>query len=106
MCVCSFLATEIRCQEKTRGGVCYEVILAQPEVTVPPKRPASPQNKNMSAQDIADKLKAAEERRLVSYTMHIICTRIYHHFIDILHTHVKLYVHAYIYERLCTHIDP
>lgn len=42
------------------------MILAQPEVTVPPKRPASPPTKNVSAQDIADKLKAAEERRLVS----------------------------------------
>lgn len=59
-------ATEIRCQEKTRGGVCYEVILAQPEATAtPPKRPASPPSKDkLSAQDIEDKLKAAEERRL------------------------------------------
>lgn len=62
------LATEIRCQEKTKGGVCYEVILAQPEVTAtPPKRPSSPPSKDkLSVQDIEDKLKAAEERRLVS----------------------------------------
>ncbi|KAK9730406.1 Stathmin family [Popillia japonica] len=57
-------ATEVRCQEKTRGGLCYEVILGEPEVkATPPKRTISPQNKNMSVQDIEEKLKAAEERR-------------------------------------------
>ncbi|XP_031344550.1 tropomyosin isoform X2 [Photinus pyralis] len=57
--------TEVRCQEKTRGGLCYEVILSEPEVkATPPKRPNSPNNnKNVSIQDIEDKLRAAEERR-------------------------------------------
>jgi stathmin len=55
--------TEVRCQEKTRGGLRYEVILSEPEVKVtPPKKAASPKN-SMSVQDIEDKLKAAEERR-------------------------------------------
>lgn len=61
----SFSATEVRCQEKTRGGLCYEVILGMPEAkTNPPKRTSSP-NRNVSAQDIEEKLKAAEERRQV-----------------------------------------
>jgi hypothetical protein len=58
-----FVTTEVRCQEKTRGGLRYEVILSEPEVKVtPPKKAASPKN-SMSVQDIEDKLKAAEERR-------------------------------------------
>lgn len=58
------LATEVRCQEKTRGGLCYEVILGEPEVkATPPKRVSSPKN-SMSVHDIEEKLKAAEERRL------------------------------------------
>lgn len=61
-------ATEIRCQEKTKGGVCYEVILAEAEgnATAPPavvaRRPTTPPEPK-SVQDIADKLRAAEERR-------------------------------------------
>lgn len=59
-------ATEVRCQEKTRGGLRYEVILGEPEIkTIPPKKQLSPKN-SMSVQDIEDKLKAAEERRQVS----------------------------------------
>lgn len=59
------LATEVRCQEKTRGGLRYEVILSEPELNVvPPKKPISPRN-SMSVQDIEEKLKAAEDRRLV-----------------------------------------
>lgn len=60
------LATEVRCQEKTRGGLRYEVILGEPEVktTPPPKKQLSPKS-SMSVQDIEDKLKAAEERRQV-----------------------------------------
>ncbi|KAF2895150.1 hypothetical protein ILUMI_11024, partial [Ignelater luminosus] len=57
---------QLRCvvKKKTRGGLCYEVILSEPEIKViPPKRPNSPSNKNMSIQDIEDKLRAAEERR-------------------------------------------
>ncbi|XP_044266803.1 myosin-9 isoform X3 [Tribolium madens] len=58
-----FVTTEVRCQEKTRGGLRYEVILSEPEVkATPPKKPVSPKN-SMSVQDIEDKLKAAEERR-------------------------------------------
>lgn len=62
-----YLATEIRCQEKSRGGLSYEVILAEPapNVTVP-KKPATP-NKNISFEEIEQKLKAAEERRLVNW---------------------------------------
>ncbi|CAG9825315.1 unnamed protein product [Phaedon cochleariae] len=55
--------TEVRCQEKTRGGLKYEVILGEPEVkATPPKKQVSPKN-SMSVQDIEEKLKAAEERR-------------------------------------------
>lgn len=67
-------ATEVRCQEKTRGGLCYEVILGEPEVkATPPKRTISPQNKNMSVQDIEEKLRAAEERRQVNVQILFIC---------------------------------
>ncbi|CAH2017046.1 unnamed protein product [Acanthoscelides obtectus] len=57
-------ATEVRCQEKTRGGLRYEVILgeAEPKVQPPKKQQLSPKN-SMSVQDIEEKLKAAEERR-------------------------------------------
>lgn len=62
-------ATEIRCQEKSKGGLSYEVILAEPlpNVAVPPpvKRNPLEINKNLSAQEIERKLKEAEERRLV-----------------------------------------
>nr|XP_036215746.1 intracellular protein transport protein USO1 isoform X2 [Bactrocera oleae]XP_036215747.1 intracellular protein transport protein USO1 isoform X2 [Bactrocera oleae]XP_036215748.1 intracellular protein transport protein USO1 isoform X2 [Bactrocera oleae]XP_036215749.1 intracellular protein transport protein USO1 isoform X2 [Bactrocera oleae] len=57
-------ATEIRCQEKSRGGLSYEVILAEPAPNVVvPKRPVTP-GKNVSAEEIEQKLKAAEERRI------------------------------------------
>lgn len=62
----SSAATEIRCQEKSRGGLSYEVILAEPAPNVPvPKRPVTP-GKNVSVEEIEQKLKAAEERRIVS----------------------------------------
>lgn len=59
-----FITTEIRCQEKSRGGLSYEVILAEPapNVTIP-KKPVAP-GKNVSAEEIEQKLKAAEERRI------------------------------------------
>lgn len=62
------IATEIRCQEKSKGGLCYEVILAEPNVTaaLPKVTPVTP-GKNVSAEEIEEKLKAAEDRRLVSY---------------------------------------
>lgn len=67
-----FLATEVRCQEKTRGGVRYEVILGEPEKKAdPPKKPLSPKN-SVSVQDIENKLKAAEERRQVSESENIV----------------------------------
>lgn len=57
----------MRCQEKTRGGLCYEVILGEPDVkATPPKRASSPKS-NVSFQDIEEKLKAAEERRQVKF---------------------------------------
>ncbi|CAH0556825.1 unnamed protein product [Brassicogethes aeneus] len=60
-----FVTTEVRCQEKTRGGLRYEVILGESDAkaTPPPKKQLSPKN-SVSVQDIEDKLKAAEERRL------------------------------------------
>lgn len=59
-----FITTEIRCQEKSKGGLCYEVILAEPAVNVTlPKLPVTP-GKAVSAEEIEEKLKAAEERRL------------------------------------------
>lgn len=64
------LATEIRCQEKSKGGLSYEVILAAPAPKVSvPKRAPSFNTKNMTADEIAEKLKAAEERRLVIYQL-------------------------------------
>lgn len=63
-----FAATEIRCQEKSKGGLCYEVILAQPTVVVnPPKANTNaPIAKSVSAEEIERKLREAEERRIVS----------------------------------------
>ncbi|XP_021922193.1 angiomotin-like 2a isoform X2 [Zootermopsis nevadensis] len=58
-----FITTEIRCQEKSKGGLAYEVILAEPVAVTPPKRPISPSSK-VSVENIDEKLKAAEERRL------------------------------------------
>ncbi|KAL0101598.1 hypothetical protein PUN28_019020 [Cardiocondyla obscurior] len=55
-----FITTEIRCQEKSKGGMCYEVILAEPTM---PKRPPSPPQQSPTQATIQDKLKAAEERR-------------------------------------------
>lgn len=59
-------ATEIRCQEMSKGGLAYEVILAEPVSSpIVPKRPISPGSKTPSVEEIEEKLKAAEERRLV-----------------------------------------
>ncbi|XP_043252706.1 stress response protein NST1 isoform X2 [Colletes gigas] len=55
-------STEIRCQEKSKGGLCYEVILAEP--TVPKRAPSPPQTSSTQQIAIEDKLRAAEERRL------------------------------------------
>lgn len=62
-----FITTEIRCQEKSKGGLSYEVILAEPSgnvinpVTI---RSNTKANKSLSNDEIAKKLKKAEERRL------------------------------------------
>ncbi|XP_065201900.1 uncharacterized protein stai isoform X2 [Planococcus citri] len=56
-------ATEIRCTEEAKGGLKYDVILAEAATDPPQKRPSSP-IKNVSEDDIFEKLKAAEERRL------------------------------------------
>ncbi|CAG9784700.1 unnamed protein product [Diatraea saccharalis] len=55
-------ATEIRCQEMSKGGLAYEVILAEPVGVPAPRRPDSPE-KTPSVEEIQEKLKAAEERR-------------------------------------------
>ncbi|KAL7026563.1 hypothetical protein ACKWTF_005074 [Chironomus riparius] len=66
-----FISTEIRCQEKSKGGLRYEVILAEPNLTQVqiPKAVQQPNNstkeKTLTTQEIAEKLKAAEERRLM-----------------------------------------
>ncbi|XP_011299132.1 calponin homology domain-containing protein DDB_G0272472 isoform X1 [Fopius arisanus] len=57
-----FITTEIRCQEKSKGGLCYEVILAEP--TGSKRAPSPPQTVPAQQTAIEDKLKAAEERRL------------------------------------------
>lgn len=55
--------TEIRCQEMSKGGLAYEVILAEPVgAPLPPRRADSPE-KMPSVEEIKEKLKAAEERR-------------------------------------------
>lgn len=63
-------ATEIRCQEKSKGGLSYEVILAEPTTNVISPvtiRSNTKANKSLSNDEIAKKLKKAEERRLVSF---------------------------------------
>lgn len=57
-------ATEIRCKEESKGGLKFDVIIADPAAS-PPKRPSSPKDKDLTAEEIAEKLKAAEERRMV-----------------------------------------
>lgn len=59
------LATEIRCQEKSKGGLCYEVILGEP-AAVPKQIKSAPNTKKVSVAEIERKLEEAEKRRLVS----------------------------------------
>ncbi|KAB7506497.1 hypothetical protein Anas_08178 [Armadillidium nasatum] len=57
-------ATEIRCEEKSRGGMCYEMILAEPIAEKPEPAVGSPKApKSVTEQDIKMKLLQAEERR-------------------------------------------
>lgn len=89
---CVFLATEVRCQEKTRGGLCYEVILGEPEVkATPPKQKTSPRN-SMSVQDIEEKLRAAEERRQVCSWKLELFTQLFSFYCSSLVRYVKAYV--------------
>lgn len=50
----------------SKGGLAYEVILAEPVGVPVPRRADSPE-KTPSVEEIQEKLKAAEERRRVSY---------------------------------------
>jgi hypothetical protein len=62
---CFFIATEIRCKEQSKGGLKFDVIIADPAGT-PPKRSTSPTKTTpVSVENIEEKLRAAEERRLV-----------------------------------------
>lgn len=49
----------------SKGGLAYEVILAEPVGVPAPRRADSPE-KTPSVEEIQEKLKAAEERRRVS----------------------------------------
>merc|ERR1712137_1111532 len=56
--------TEIRGEEKSKGGLSYEVILAEPLTNRPPSPPVTtPSRSVVSEEDIEKKLLAAEERR-------------------------------------------
>jgi hypothetical protein len=70
------------------------VILADPvAVTPPPKRPSSPNNK-VSVENIEEKLKAAEERRMVNFTALILRKRL------------KFVIQTYIKNLPVKHITP
>ncbi|KAK4314536.1 hypothetical protein Pmani_014241 [Petrolisthes manimaculis] len=57
-----YVCPEIRCGKKSRGGISYEVILAEPSADKPyPLTSVSP--KSMTAEEITQKLQQAEERR-------------------------------------------
>ena len=58
-------ATEIRCEEKSKGGLRYEVILAEPVADRPPSPQHQQSNRPFSEEDIDKKLLAAKERREV-----------------------------------------
>lgn len=58
----SIEATEIRCTEESKGGLKYDVIIADAVVDPPPKAPTP--TKLVSEEEITEKLKAATERRL------------------------------------------
>ncbi|XP_008468157.1 stathmin-1-A isoform X2 [Diaphorina citri] len=57
-------ATEIRCEEKSKGGIKYDVILAEPAGTPPPLKTAADTPVILRSESIEEKLKQAEERRL------------------------------------------
>ncbi|KAG1705089.1 Stathmin-4 [Nymphon striatum] len=58
-------STEIRASEEKKGGLKYELVLADPAENPPAKlNESSPPKTPISVEDIQNKLKAAEERRL------------------------------------------
>ncbi|XP_054712744.1 stathmin-1-A-like [Uloborus diversus] len=59
-------AETVRATETAKGGIKYELVLSEPSVNDPPKKDqiTSPP-KTMSVEEIEQKLKAAEERRLM-----------------------------------------
>ncbi|KAI5736283.1 hypothetical protein M8J76_001745 [Diaphorina citri] len=58
------MTTEIRCEEKSKGGIKYDVILAEPAGTPPPLKTAADTPVILRSESIEEKLKQAEERRL------------------------------------------
>ncbi|KAH6922814.1 hypothetical protein HPB50_019319 [Hyalomma asiaticum] len=58
------MATEVRCKEESKGGLKYELVLADPCMDSPLRKPSTSPPKSISAEDIEKKLKEAEERRL------------------------------------------
>ncbi|XP_022253706.1 stathmin-like [Limulus polyphemus] len=58
-----YLATEVRASEQSKGGMKYELVLADPSDVAPPRFASTPPKSNISVEDIENKLRAAEERR-------------------------------------------
>ncbi|XP_076364906.1 stathmin-like isoform X2 [Tachypleus tridentatus] len=56
-------ATEVRASEQSKGGMKYELVLADPSDVAPPRLASTPPKSNISVEDIENKLRAAEERR-------------------------------------------
>lgn len=56
-------ATEVRASEQSKGGLKYELVLAEPSTTESPLKMSTTPPKSFSAEDIEKKLKEAEERR-------------------------------------------
>ncbi|XP_035215486.1 myosin heavy chain, cardiac muscle isoform-like isoform X2 [Stegodyphus dumicola] len=57
------VATEVRCSEQSKGGLKYELVLAEPTLDSPKAVSQTPPKSNISIEDIEKKLRAAEERR-------------------------------------------
>lgn len=56
--------TEVRCTEQSKGGLKYELVLADPSMDSPLRKPSTSPPKSISAEDIEKKLREAEVRRL------------------------------------------
>lgn len=61
--VLEYVATEVRASENAKGGIKYELVLAEPSVDTPMKASPILPKYNLSIEEIEKKLKAAEERR-------------------------------------------